>query len=171
MGNWERQDNQPVRSLWRERTNEKYGEADWSTWFGGLMHPSDRQPVIQWIEKDNGAALLLGQGSDTWRAKQTLVVLYAPPQTGLWCMPLENAGWYREGHKLAEWSSYDQTFERVMRQVTEFLTTESVFLDMFYWLGPCWQSSGYAIANWFSAVQRFQYLDGVMPSRDPWGRS
>lgn len=132
MSNWERLDNQPVGSLWRERADEKYGVADWSTWFGGLMYPSERQPVIQWIEKDNGAGLLLGQGSDAWSAQQSLVVLYAPPHAGLWCMPLYNAFWYHEGTRDAQWSSYDQTFERVMKQVTEFLSIEAVFLDMFY---------------------------------------
>lgn len=132
MGNWKRLDNQPVGSLWRERADEKYGVADWSTWFGGLMYPSSRQPVIQWIEQDNGAGLLLGQGADARRERQSLVVLYAPPQTGLWCMPLDDSDWYRDGHKFAQWRSYDQTFERVMRQVAEFLTIEATFLDMFY---------------------------------------
>lgn len=132
MGNWERLDNQPVGSLWRQRADEKYGVADWSTWFGGLMYPSDRQPVIQWVERDNGAGLLLGQGSDAWSAQQSLVVLYAPPRTGLWCMPLYNAHWYHEGTPDAQFSSYDQTFKRVMGQVTEFLTLEARFLDMFY---------------------------------------
>lgn len=132
MGNWERFDDQPVRPLWLERANEKYGEADWSTWFGGLMYPSDRHPVIQWIEKDNGAGLLLGQGADPRSTAQSLVVLYAPPQTGLWCMPLYGAEWYPEGHKDAHLRSYDEVFKSVMEQVTEFLTLEARFLDMFY---------------------------------------
>lgn len=45
MGNWERLDDQPVTPLWLERANRKYGEADWSTWFGGLIYdPTARPP-------------------------------------------------------------------------------------------------------------------------------
>ncbi|MDF9277746.1 hypothetical protein P4U43_08085 [Arthrobacter sp. EH-1B-1] len=132
MGNWKRNDNQPVSPLWLERTNQKYGEADWSNFFGGLMYPSNRHPVIQWIEQDTGAGLILGQGSEPWEPVQSLEVLYAPPHAGVWRMPLYNNDWYPEGHKDAQRSSYEQTFERVMQQVTEFLTIEAMFLDMFY---------------------------------------
>ena len=132
MGNWKRLDNQRVQPLWLERANEKYGTADWSTWFGGLMYPSDRQPVIQWLESDTGAGLLLGQGSDPESPRQSLVVLYAPPQSGLWAMPLYGAHWYPQESMNKHGGSYEQAFESVMGQVIEFLTIEARFLDMFY---------------------------------------
>jgi hypothetical protein len=60
VGNWERFDNEPVRSLWLDRTNDKYGDGDWSSFFGGMLYPSERVPLIQWIERDTGAGLLMG---------------------------------------------------------------------------------------------------------------
>lgn len=132
MGHWEHLDNEPVRPLWLDRTKQKYGDGDWSLFFGSLLYLSDREPVIQWIEPNTGAGLLMGPGKEPWIAQQSLEVLYASPRMGIWRMPLYNNKWYAADHKDSQWFPYDKAFAHVMEQVAELLTIENEFLDLFY---------------------------------------
>ena len=47
-------------------------------------------------------------------------------------MPLLGNTWVAESHPHGHIFTYDQAFTRVMEQVTDFLTIEHKFLDMFY---------------------------------------
>lgn len=132
MANWERFDNEPMRSLWLKRTREKYGEADWASILNRMVYLSNRVPLIQWVERDTGAGLLMGYSERPGIPPHGLEVLYAPPLSGIWRMPLSDNTWVEVSDRHGHIFTYERAFTRVMEQVTEFHTIEDKFLDMFY---------------------------------------